>query len=105
MILEETIQKIVERIVEVSDPSKIILFGSYADGTERDDSDLDILVIQETELSVYKRAVPIHMKLWGIKIPVDLIVWTPDEFQSRKDNPYSIGYQIERKGKTLYERN
>lgn len=105
MIGQETIQDIVNRIVEVANPTKIFLFGSYAEGTQNEDSDLDILVIQETEQPSVKRTIPIRLRLWGIGVPVDLLVWTTKEYDHRKDNPYSVGYQIQKKGKLLYERN
>jgi predicted nucleotidyltransferase len=54
------IDEVVRRIVECVRPQKIILFGSYAYGRPHADSDLDILVVMESELPRYKRAVPIY---------------------------------------------
>ena len=47
MISEETIKKAVDRLVEVAHPQKIYLFGSYARGDAREQSDLDFLVVEE----------------------------------------------------------
>ena len=46
MLSEEKIQSVVERIVQVAQPSKVILFGSYARGNANENSDLDLMVIE-----------------------------------------------------------
>ncbi|MBT9169734.1 MAG: hypothetical protein DDT18_00069 [Actinobacteria bacterium] len=69
------IDEVVRRIVERVRPQKIILFGSYAYGRPHADSDLDILVVMESELPRYKRAVPIYRALAGLLIPKDVLVY------------------------------
>ena len=49
MIDQKTINEIRDLIVETYQPEKIILFGSYANGNPTDDSDLDLLIVVETE--------------------------------------------------------
>ena len=46
MISGEQIQQAVERLVAAANPSKAILFGSYARGNATEDSDLDLMVIE-----------------------------------------------------------
>lgn len=48
MVTEEDIQKVVDRLIAASNPRKIILFGSYARGEQTPDSDLDLMVIEDT---------------------------------------------------------
>ena len=78
---EDLINDIVERIVEVVNPEKIILFGSYACGKPTKDNDLDILLIMNSKLPRYKRSVPTYKALVGILIPKDIIAYTPHEVE------------------------
>jgi predicted nucleotidyltransferase len=45
MLSEQTIREAVERLLEVVQPSKVVLFGSYVRGDASLDSDLDLMVI------------------------------------------------------------
>jgi DNA polymerase sigma len=55
-IESDLLAEIVRRIVQVSAPIKVVLFGSRAPGSNRPDSDLDLLVIQESNESRAERA-------------------------------------------------
>lgn len=94
---------IVNRIVDVAKPDKIILFGSYAHGTPTKDSDLDLLIIKETTLPFNKRTSEIRRSLRGVGIPLDLVVYTPSEVEKYKDNNFSFIGKISKQGKVLYE--
>gem|GEM_PF-6090726 len=56
-------------------------FGSYAVGTARDRSDLDLFVIKETPESPAARARAVQRLLFGILQPLDVHVFTPEEFE------------------------
>lgn len=85
-------------------PVKVILFGSHAQGTEDADSDIDLLIIKETDERFIDRWCTVGDILAGShpSIPVDTIVLTPKEVSSR----VSIGDQfiidILENGKLLY---
>jgi len=104
MIEKEKISQIVEKIAIGYDPDKIILFGSYATGNQNDDSDLDLFVIKDSDLSRPQRTVQVRKMLYGSMIPIDLIVYTPKEIEESKDNRFSFVYEVLNSGKTLYER-
>jgi predicted nucleotidyltransferase len=91
--------------VDSVDPSKIVLFGSYAYGTPNKDSDVDILVIMETNHPRHKRPVPINRALAGLIIPKDILVYTPDEVDDWKDVPQAFITQVLKKGVVVYEKN
>ena len=59
MISAETINKIVRTLVEAAAPTKVILFGSYARGDARDDSDLDLLIV-EPSVASEDQAIGLH---------------------------------------------
>lgn len=99
------LQEMIQRIVDAVDPAKIILFGSYAYGTPHSDSDVDILVIQTTELPRHKRPAVIHRALAGLFIPKDIIVYTPTEVDEWKDIPQAFVTRILKKGVVVYDKD
>jgi uncharacterized protein len=107
MISSEQISSIVEILVGRCKPDKITLFGSYAQGTEQEDSDLDIAIVKQTDLPKYKRPIEFQRALrangqrW--LFPMDILVFTPEEMEENQYNQYSIVYEILTTGKTLYE--
>ncbi|MBU4292623.1 MAG: nucleotidyltransferase domain-containing protein [Actinobacteria bacterium] len=98
------IKKITDKIKKAVDPEKIILFGSYATGKQKIESDLDILIIMNSNLPRYKRSVPIYKALAGVLIPKDIIVYTPEEVEDWKDVPQAFVTTAVSKGKVLYEK-
>ncbi|MFH1005344.1 MAG: nucleotidyltransferase domain-containing protein [Bacteroidota bacterium] len=104
MIKQDKISEIVNKIVYSYNPEKIILFGSYANGNPNENSDLDLFVIKDTDISRPQRSIHVRKLLWGAMIPIDLIVYTPKEIEESKENKYSFVYEVLNTGKTLYER-
>jgi predicted nucleotidyltransferase len=104
MIDSDKINEIIFRIASRFNPEKIILFGSYSIGTQNINSDLDLLIVQETDLPVQKRGFDIRMALLGIKIPVDLFIYTKSEFEQEKNRKLSFLHSALENGKVMYER-
>ena len=104
MQIESYLKEAVKRIIDNFNPEKIILFGSYAYGHPTANSDIDLMVIMNTDEKPHKRAVPLRRVLKGIGIPKDIIVKTPEEFNRFKDIIGTIIYPAAHKGKVLYER-
>jgi len=103
MITEDQINHIVDIIVKNVNPEKIILFGSYAYGEPHKDSDLDILVIKDTDDDRYRRTREIRRHLRGTKIPIDIVVYTKAEVEEWKHTKSAFITQVMQKGKVLYE--
>ena len=103
MITQEQISEITKRIVGHFKPQKIILFGSYANGTLSEESDLDLLVIKDSDIPSRQQNRKIRKILSDLKIPVDVIVKTPEEFQMYKDVIGTIIYPANKFGKVIYE--
>lgn len=102
MITQDQINDIVDIIVKNVGPEKVILFGSYAYGEPREDSDLDILVIKDTNDDRFRRTREIRKYLRGIKIPIDILVYTKAEVEEWKDTKSAFITQIMRNGRVLY---
>src|SRR3990172_2750312 len=77
-IAPEKLDLIIQRIVEVAKPEKIILFGSAARGSMGPNSDVDLLVVKSgaNRLDLMGE---IYRNLHGVGEPVDVIVATPDD--------------------------
>ena len=104
MIDKKTISNIVFRIATNVNPDKIFLFGSYATGLANEDSDIDLLVIKETSEPKFKRSIEIQRLLIGSKLPVDIVVYTNDEFENEKVKNYSFVNTAIQGAQLMYER-
>lgn len=103
MIEENKINEIVNKIVLGYQPDKIILFGSYAVGNATEHSDLDLLVVKNSSDPRPHRSAQVRKMLFGMQVPIDILVYTPDEIDNSKEDKYSFIYQILSTGKTLYD--
>jgi len=91
------------RIVKNFKPQKIILFGSYAHGTPTEESDLDLLVIKDSDSPSRLQNRKIRKILSDLRIPIDVIVKTPEEFRTYRDIIGTIIYPANKFGKVIYE--
>ena len=101
---EQLLRDIVQRILGVTQPDKIILFGSYARGDADEESDIDILIIQPSDLPRYKRSTPIRLALRGLFPSKDIVVYTPEEIEKWKSASTSFIASVLQEGRVLYER-
>jgi CRISPR-associated endonuclease Cas3-HD len=76
------IRLLAKKIKEIFNPQKIILFGSYAYGIPKKGSDIDLLVIMDTDIPVRQQAFFIRKELRS-SIPIDIIVRTPAQIEER----------------------
>jgi predicted nucleotidyltransferase len=102
----EVLTEIVRRVVQAVAPEKIVLFGSRARGDHRPDSDIDLLIINESNTPRSKRTIPIHAALRGLPIEVDteVMVYTPKEVEEWKGSQAAFVTTALREGKILYEK-
>lgn len=102
--IHDVIAEMVRRIVARFNPERVIVFGSHARGTAGPDSDVDLLVVMHPHGSKRARAVEIYGLLAGIGVPKDVIVVTPEEFDSYRDAPGTVIQTARQEGKVLYDR-
>ncbi|MGR3218686.1 MAG: nucleotidyltransferase domain-containing protein [Candidatus Anammoxibacter sp.] len=98
------LDEIVKRILKVSHPEKIILFGSYARDEATISSDIDILIVQASDLPRYKRSSPARFALKGLLPSKDIVVYTPEEVKEWESASTSFIATVLRDGRVLYER-
>lgn len=94
------IRAIAKKIKEKFNPQKIIIFGSYAYGVPKKGSDIDLLVIMDTNIPVRKQAALIRYEL-NDTIPIDIIVRTPQQIEERIKMGDFFIKKILRDGKVL----
>lgn len=95
------IDDLVHGIVRRFTPERVILFGSHANGTADEGSDIDLLIVMETPLSPLRQAIDIYLTL-DHAVPVDLLVRTPEQIAAR--NPQDLILRtILQEGATVYE--
>ena len=105
MVSEKKIEEIASKIAEGFNPEKIILFGSYALGNPNRNSDLDFLIVKNSDLPVHRRANDIRMALIGTTTPMDILVYTPTEFETEKSIERSFLNMLLKSSKILYDQS
>lgn len=100
-IRHEYLDEVIRRIVAVARPERIILFGSAARGDAGPDSDLDLLVVKA---GVHRRhlAQEIYRGLFGIPVPVDVIVVRPEDVRAFQGKVGTIIDPALREGREVY---
>ena len=95
--------EIVRRIVKLIHPQKIILFGSQAWSDSRFGSDVDLLVIADSTEPRYRGAAPLYGALSDILIPMDILVYSPNEVKEWSNVRQAFLTTAVREGKVIYE--
>lgn len=97
------LSEVVDRIVRKFHPEKIILFGSWARGEAREDSDLDLLVVLSKVEHTRRAAIQIGNSLSNLPISKDIIVATPREIEKYGKTVGNILLPALTEGKVIYE--
>lgn len=104
-ISDTLLDEITQKLVREFQPEQVILFGSHAWGTPDRSSDIDLMVIvDQSDLSDYERAVLALACLRDVDVTKDVIVKTRAEFDFFSDVRASLENKVARRGKVLYER-
>lgn len=105
----DDLRTLADQIVRVADPLKVILLGSRARGTERADSDIDLLVVAERPInkpwSRRKTIGNMYRSITSFGVPVDILLFTPDEVSRWQNARNHIVHKALTEGAVLYERH
>ena len=103
ILTQQDISNVIATIVQGYAPVKIYLFGSYVAGNVRNSSDLDLLIIKRTDERFYQRPLKIHTLFNPYIYNLDILVYTPEEFEKSKERINTIAYTINNTGRIIYE--
>ena len=102
------IERMARAIVDEVDPEQVILFGSRGRGDERQDSDVDLVVVEAEpfgpERSRHKEMVRLYHAVAGFPVAADVLVFSRDDVDYWRDSLNHVLARALREGKVLYER-
>jgi predicted nucleotidyltransferase len=104
----QILSDITTRIVEAVDPETILLFGSWARGDARADSDVDLIVVEAepfgADRSRLRELARVGRALRRVNVPADILLYSRQEMERWRNSPnHPIGRAL-REGRVLYER-
>jgi predicted nucleotidyltransferase len=100
--LNTELDRVVDVLVNSYNPQKIILFGSLATGKVHEYSDIDLIVVKESDKGFYERLKEVGLLVMPEVCGTDILVYTPDEFALKKDSPF-FREEVLKKGKVIYD--
>ncbi len=102
--LQAELARYVPLLIEHAAPHRIILFGSLARGQVRAWSDIDLVIVMDTQARFLDRSKEI-LRLLQPRVGLDVLVYTPHEFQRLCRERRFFQQEIVQNGKVLYERS
>jgi len=101
-VQEGILKDVVDRLVSSFAPRKILLFGSRAIGNAKQDSDYDLLIVWRNEDPPPSRAAAVRRTLLDFKVPFDIAVVTPSEYERYRRRRVHIVAIADREGRILH---
>ena len=108
-VTDALLQEMTKTIIKKVDPLKIILFGSYALGNPKENSDIDLLIIEEKPFGIGRNRLheirTIRRALSRFRVPKDILLYSSDETAKWKNSSNHIVGRCLKEGLVLYERH
>ena len=102
MVSINQIENVDKAIGEHINAMSVFLFGSYSRNQAGENSDVDLLVIADSDLPRHKRSRHIHLMLKPYPFPMDILVYTPEEVKKESEFEISFISRALREGRKLY---
>ena len=100
--LRKNVRQVVDQIVELAQPRRIILFGSAATGRVEEDSDLDFLIVIPEDKRPQDLTDRLNMQVRNRPMPCDFMVVTQAVLDRNSDNPGLVYGEILTRGREVY---
>jgi len=103
--IKQEIINLTNKIIEVTSPQKIYLFGSFAYGKPSNDSDIDLcIIIRDNQARKRDLIKSIRKSISKVAtVPVDILIYNEEEFSKRAKLCSTIEYKIANEGISIYE--
>jgi predicted nucleotidyltransferase len=102
MDIQKEIENISSQIIAKYKPEKVILFGSAARGDNTPESDIDLLIIKKDTPYYGADRIRELSRLIERRVPVDFVIYRPDEFEQRLRMGDPFLKAILKEGKVLH---
>lgn len=102
MIDRKKILQVAETLAFEANAEYIILFGSYASGDANKNSDVDLMIVAESDLPRFKRTRNLYKAIRPYPFAMQLIVYTPEEIEKGKSSHVSFVSNVLKEGKKIY---
>ncbi|MBV7338332.1 nucleotidyltransferase domain-containing protein [Chloroflexi bacterium TSY] len=99
------IQDILKVILRTCEPDYVLLFGSYAKGTWTPSSDIDILIVGDSNQPRHARSLHLEASLAEYAVHTDILYYTSEEMDAARRAKYSFINTILKSGIVLYQRS
>jgi len=97
----QDLTKIANDIRDLIQPERIVLFGSYAYGQPRANSDVDLLVIKKGLTNRRDSLVNLKKSLISKDYSLDILLYSEKEYAQKRDEGWQVFEEIEKKGKPI----
>ena len=105
---DDTVSEVVQRLVDGVNPEQVILFGSRAPGDEREDSEIDLIVVESAPFGMArsrrKEAARLYEAVAGIDATTDILVYSRAELDAWRSSRNHVLGRAVRAGKVVHER-
>jgi predicted nucleotidyltransferase len=101
--LQEELERCIKVLKDGYDPERIVLFGSLVNDNVKRWSDIDLVIIKDTNQPFLDRIKEIILLLQP-KVGIDILVYTPSEFRNLCATRFFLKHEICVKGRIVYER-
>ncbi len=101
-VAQKTLDEIIQRVVAVAQPERIILFGSAARETMGPNSDVDLLVVKSGEFDQGRVLGDIYVNLHGVGQAVDVVLVTPEQLERYRNTYCLVIAPALREGREIY---
>ena len=102
VLKDSTLDDIIRRVVEVTEPERVILFGSVVRGKVNRHSDVDLLVVKDAP-DLRQLTAKVYRRLYGVGAAVDIVMVTPQDLERYKDCHALVIKPALREGTVMYE--
>ena len=101
-LLQAELDRFIQVVMGLMKPLLIMVYGSFARGEVGEWSDLDLVVVAETDRPFYERSKAVLKEVRPM-VGMDVLVYTPVEWEGLRERPF-VRDEIRGRGRVVYER-